>query len=56
MSLMQEMEEVREIIGKERSALLEEYCLTTGADMGKVIYTLKGWDEFINWIKETKIR
>ena len=50
MSFMQELARVRTIIEEQRYQLLEEYCIETGADMGKVIYTLEGWDEFENWI------
>lgn len=51
MSLLQEMQKARKIIEKERSAALFDYCEKTGADMGKVIYTLEGWDEFIKWLE-----
>lgn len=50
MSVLQEMQSVRRIIEDQRSELLEIYCEQTGADMGKVIYTLEGWDEFMEWI------
>ena len=49
MSLMQEMQMMKHIIGEENSNLVEKYCEKTGADLGKVLYTIKGWREFEAW-------
>lgn len=50
MSMSLYLERARKAIEEHRHELLEQYCIETGADMGKVIYTLEGWDEFENWI------
>ena len=41
---------VSKLIEQQRSIALEYYCETTGADMGKVIYTQEGWTKFCEWI------
>lgn len=51
MSLMQEMQMMKHIIGEEKSKLVKKYCEETGADLGKVLYSLKGWAEFEAWTK-----
>lgn len=50
-----QLDRVRVIIEEKRSALLEEYCETTGADMGAVIYTTEGWENFMEWIADYKL-
>ena len=49
MSLLQEMQMTRHLMGEEKSDALERYREETGADLGKTIYTLDGWNKFEEW-------
>lgn len=51
MSLLQELQTARKIIEEERSSALEKYCEMTGADIGKVMFTIEGWDQFMEWLE-----
>ena len=54
MSLLQEMQMTRHLMGEEKSDALERYCEETGADLGKTIYTIDGWNKFEEWLKNNK--
>lgn len=54
MSLLQEMQQVKKEMGKEKSDALERYCEMTGADIGKVMFTLEGWKQLEEWLESGK--
>ena len=51
MSLLQEMQLLRKEMGKEKSDVLERYCEMTGADIGKVMFTIEGWKQLEEWLE-----
>lgn len=51
MSLLQEMQMLRREMGEEKSDALERYCEMTGADIGKVMFTLEGWKKLEEWLE-----
>jgi hypothetical protein len=34
--------------------MLDIYCEETGADLGKTLYTIAGWQEFEKWLAKRK--
>lgn len=52
MSLLQEMQQVKRMIGEEKTSALEKYCEETGADIGKVMFTQEGWEQLEKWLEK----
>lgn len=51
MSLLQEMQMTKQIVGEDKSDAIDKYCEMTGADFGKVMFTMEGWEQFEKWLE-----